>query len=247
VRLTTVCAISIVILGAARFAVAQTGAVGGGGSGGASAQIATTAVGDAQVSPDRATIFVGVQSRGASAAAVAAENARRQRAILDTLRALGISGDRVSTASYSVSPEMQYNSQGQAPPRVIGYTVSNTIRADVQRLDDIGRVIDAALAKGANDISGLQLYSSKADSARRAALATAVSIARADAESLARAAGGTLGSLLELSTSEYPTRPVQQVLLARMTAAQAGPTPIESGQQTVSATVAARWAFLPTR
>ena len=115
-----------------------------------------------------------------------ADNARRQRAILDTLRALGLAGDRVSTMNYNVSPEMQYSPNGQTPPKVTGYTVTNTVRAEVRRLDDVGRVIDAALAKGANEISSLQFFSSKADSARRAALAAAVADARADAEALAR-------------------------------------------------------------
>ena len=87
------------------------------------------------------------------------------------------------------------------PPKVTGYTVTNTVRADVRRIDDVGKLIDAALAKGANEISSLQFYSSKADSARRAALAAAVADARADAEVLARAAGGTLGALVELSTT----------------------------------------------
>ena len=208
--------------------------------------ISTTATGEARVTPDRATIFVGVQSRASNAAAAGADNARRQRAILDTLRAIGLSGDRVSTMNYNVSPEMQYSPGGQTPPKITGYTVTNTVRAEVQRLDDVGRVIDAALAKGANEISSLQFYSSKADSARRAALATAVGNARADAESLARAAGGSLGQLLELSTAEYPVRPMQEVAFGRVAMAQVK-TPIEAGQQTLTTTVSAKWAFVPAR
>lgn len=207
--------------------------------------IATSATGEAHVTPDRATVFVGVQTKGATAAVAGADNARRQRAILDTLRALGISGDRVSTMNYNVSPDMQYSPNGAAP-RVIGYTVTNTVRADVQKLDDVGRVIDAALAKGANEISSLQFFSSKADSARRAALATAVGNARTDAEALARAAGGSLGQLLELSTNEFPVRPMQEMALGRVAMAQAK-TPIEAGQQTVIATVSAKWVFVPSR
>jgi uncharacterized protein len=195
----------------------------------ASSIIATTATGEVRVTPDRATIFVGVQSRAQTAAAAGVDNARRQRMILDTLRALGISGDRVSTMNYNVSPEMQYSPNGQTPPKISGYTVSNTVRADVQRLDEVGRVIDAALAKGANEISSLQFYSSKADSARRAALTAAVANARADAEALARAAGGALGSLIELSTADYPVRPVQEMALGRVAMAQAAKTPIEGG------------------
>jgi uncharacterized protein YggE len=208
--------------------------------------VSTTASGEARVTPDRATIFVGVMTKGATAAAAGAENARRQRAILDTLRALGISGDRVSTTNYNVAPDMQYSPNGQTPPRITGYTVTNTVRAEVLRLDDVGKVLDATLAKGANEISSLQFFSSKADSARRAALATAVANARADAEALARAAGGSLGQLLELSTNELPIRPMQEMAMGRVAMAQAK-TPIEAGQQTVVATVSARWAFVVPR
>jgi len=206
--------------------------------------ISVSATGEAHVSPDRATIFVGVQSRGATAAAAGADNARRQRAVLDTLRALGISGDRVSTMNYNVSPEMQYSPNNSAPPKVVGYTVTNTVRAEVAKLEDVGRVIDAALGKGANELSSLQFSSSKADSARRAALAAAVSNARADAETLARAAGGTLGQLVEISTGEPPIRPIAMPM-ARL--ATQGSTPIEPGQQTVDASVSVRWVFIPGR
>jgi uncharacterized protein len=208
-------------------------------------QIVTTGTGEARIAPDRATIFIGVQTKAATAAAAGTENARRQRAVLDTLKALGLSPEQLSTINYSVSPEMQYSPNGTTPPRVTGYTVSNTVRADVRRLDDVGRVIDAALAKGANEISSLQFFSSKADSVRRAALSVAVANARADAETLARAAGGTLGTLLELSSSDGPIRPVP-IMMARMAEAKQA-TPIEAGEQTFTASVSARWAFIAGR
>lgn len=207
----------------------------------APAQIVTTGTGETRVSPDRATIFVGVQSRAATAAAAAADNARRQRAILDTLHVLGLGSDQLSTMNYNVAPEIQYSPNNQ-PPRVTGYTVTNTVRADVRKLDDVARLIDAALAKGANEISGLQFYSSKADSARRVAMALAVANARADAETLARAAGGTLGALLELSTGTS-IRPMQENIGVAAMAARV-PTPIEPGQQSVTANVMTRWMFV---
>src|SRR5262245_28519337 len=151
-------------------------------------QIVTTGEGEARLTPDRATLYVGVQTRATTAASAAAENARRQRAILDTLRALGLGADQISTINYNVSPEIQYDRPGGAP-RVTAYTVSNTVRAEIRRLDDVARIIDAALAKGANQVSGLEFYSSNADDARHAAIASAVAKARADAEAIARAAG----------------------------------------------------------
>lgn len=202
-------------------------------------QVVVTGTGEARVAPDRAVVLLGVQSRATTAATAAAENARRVRAILDTLKSMGLGSEQLTTVNYSVSPEMT----GMQAPKVTGYVVTNSIRADVRRLDDVGGVIDAALAKGANEIASLQFYSSKADSTRRAALSAAVADARAQAEVLARAAGGSLGPLIELSSAQEPIRPIQQPLM-RMAAAM-GPirTPIEPGEQTVVATVTVRWAF----
>jgi len=208
-------------------------------------QIVTSGAGQSRVTPDRATISIGVQSRAPTAAAAAADNARRQRAVLDTLRALGLASEDLSTNNYNVSPEMQYTPNGTVPPRVIAYTVTNIVRAELRKLEDIGRVIDAALAKGANEISSLQFRSTQADSGRRLALADAVVNAKADAEVLARSAGGSLGGLIEVSsTSVSPPRTFDLAL--RATSAKAS-TPIEPGEQTVSATVTARWYFIPGR
>lgn len=236
----TLGAVMAIALSASTIAAAQTPSANGVG-----AQIVTTGNGDAQVTPDRATIFIGVQSRAATASAAAADNARKQHAILDTLKAIGFAADQLSTANYSISPEMVYPSGPGQSPRVTGYTVTNSVRVDVKRMEDVSKAIDAALAKGANEISSLQFYSSKADSARRVALAEAVANARADAEVLARAAGGSLGPVIELSTAAMPIRPMESPMLRTMAAAAPAPTPIEPGQQTVSATVTARWAFLP--
>jgi uncharacterized protein YggE len=205
-------------------------------------QVVVTGTGEATVTPDRATLLLGVQTRATTAAAAGAENARRLQAVLDALRALGLSSEQLSTVNYNVSPDMQYSPNGQTPPRVIGYVVTNMVKVELRKLEDVARAIDAALAKGANEVSSLNLYSSKADSVRRSALGLAVADARADAEVLARAAGGSLGQLLELTTVESPVYPVP--IMARNMSMAAQKTPIEGGQQTLSVTVTARWALV---
>ena len=207
-------------------------------------QIVTTGNGEAKASPDRATIMIGVHSRASTAAAAGADNARRQKAVIDTLKALGLTSDQISTVNYNVWPETQPISPTNNTQRVVAYNVTNTVRADVRRIEDVGKLIDAALGKGANEISSLQFTSSKADSARRAALAVAVANARADAEALAKAAGGSLGQLVELSTVSSPIRPIIFDARMEMSAKAATPTPIEPGEQTVNATVTARWSFV---
>jgi len=205
--------------------------------------VATTGVGEASAVPDRATIYIAVQTRAATAGAASTDNARRVKAVMDTLRQIGIAGDQLETANYSVSPEMSYPTTQSQAPRTVAYVVTNSLLLKLRRIDDVGRAIDAALAKGANEISSLQFSSSKSDSVRSVALASAVADAKAQAEAMARAAGGSLGQLLELSTS-MPIRPMpmMQPMMARAAA-----TPITPGEQSISATVSAKWAFVPGR
>lgn len=206
-------------------------------------QIQTVGVGEAKVTPDRARIQIAVQSRATTAAVAAAANARKQRAVIDTLRAIGFPADRLTTTGYSVQPEMEYDKNGGAP-RVVGYVVVNSVRADAPRFDLIAPAIDAALAKGANSVDQLELYSSRADEARRASLADAVSKARADADAIARAAGGSVGRLLELVSGEQSS-PVQPFAVAAVRMAKESSTPIEPGEATIRSSVSARWEFLP--
>lgn len=209
---------------------------------GAIPQIAVVGRGEIKVSPDRATIQISVQTRAPTAAAAAAENASKQQSVLSALRALGLTADQLSTINYNVYPEQRY--QEGKDPVIIGYNVTNTILVDVRRLNQVGPIIDAALAHGANMIASLQFYSSNTEAARRSAIATAIENARADADAAARAAHGTLGTLLELSIGSYAPPPPRPMAMLKM-GATASDTPINPGEETLSVEVSTRWRFLP--
>ncbi|HEU4642318.1 MAG TPA: SIMPL domain-containing protein [Gemmatimonadaceae bacterium] len=208
-------------------------------------EVITSAQGEARVTPDRATIYIGVQTRASTAAQAASENARKQRAVIDTLRALGIGESQISTVNYNVYPEQIFQPEkGDKTPRIVGYNVTNTVRVEVRKLDGLGALLDAALAKGANAINSLDFYSSNEDEARRSALAAAVARARGDAEALAKGAGGTLGELLEVSSAPMSTPPIPFATAKMSMRAEAAPTPINPGEQTVTVSVMARWRFV---
>lgn len=203
--------------------------------------------GEAKVTPDRASVLVNVQTRAATATAAAAENATKTRAVLDALGKLGLAREQLATEGYSVHPEMRYDKDG-ASPRVTAYVVTNTVRAETKRPEQAGAIVDAALVAGANMINSLSFYASSIDEARRLAISEAVSNARADAEAMARAAGGTLGTLLELSTNgpTVPPRPMYDMAIrGKVASMQMEPTPVNPGQLTVTVFVSARWRFEP--
>lgn len=208
-------------------------------------QVVTTGRGEVDLKPDRAHVLFSVETRAATAAAAASENSRRQRAVLDTLQRLGVSPDQLQTASLQVAPEMVYPGQG-LPPKVSGYVARNSVRVEVLKLEMTGTLVDAGLAKGASGIDGLNFYSSRAGEARREALAIAVTIARLDAEAMAKAAGYQLGGLLEISANQSSDGPVLMSMAYsrsdRAIGKSPAPTPVNPGELKVSETVTVRWA-----
>jgi uncharacterized protein len=206
-------------------------------------QIVVVGHGETRVSPDRATIQISVQTRAATAAAASAENATKQQAVLTALRALGLGNDQLSTVNYNVYPEQRYE-EGKEPA-IVGYNVTNTILVEVRKLTQVGPVIDAALSHGANMITSLQFFASNTEAARRTAIGQAIEKARADAEAAARAAHGSLGTLLEINVGAYqPSPPRPMVMFKTANAAQAD-TPINPGEDTIAVDVNTRWRFIP--
>jgi len=206
-------------------------------------QIGVAARGEIRVAPDRATIQISVQTRAATAAAAAAENAAKQKAVFDALRALGLGSDQLSTVNYNVLPEQRY--EPNKDPIITGYNVTNTLLVDVRKLSQVGPVIDAALAKGANMITSLQFYASNTEDARRTAISSAVRKARLDAESAATAAGGSVGGLLEVTIGAYYAPPPRPMMMARAGVAEGqADTTINPGEQTLSVDVNTRWRFI---
>ncbi len=210
-------------------------------------QLVVNGRGEVKVTPDRALLSLTVETRRPLASAASQENARLQRLVFDTLRLVGILPADVSTADYSVQPEQRWNQQKQQS-ELIGYVVRNTIRVRIQNVDLVGKIIDASLAKGSNLVTALEFYASNVEVARRQALTQAIEQARADADLMAKAAGGTVAGLLELTSIENEPMPVQPMRVMSMAArpGDAVETPIATGAQALVVRVATRWRFAPT-
>lgn len=202
--------------------------------------------GEARVAPDRATVLLTVETRATTAAAAAAENARRQQSTLDALARIGIARNLLRTAGYSVFPEQRYR-ENEAP-EVVGYVARSTVRAEVRRIDQLGRVIDAALGAGSNAVGGVRFASSQLDVVRRSVLDSAVANGCESAAAVARAGGRAIGELLEATVADDGGQFQMQEMDASapmMRGAAATPTPINPGELTVTASVVTRWRLVP--
>ena len=207
-------------------------------------EINTGGHGEVRLSPDVAYVTVGVTTQSPNAMVAASENSRRIAAIVAALHTLGLTDQQVRTAGYSLTQIYEYPKNEE--PRVRGFTARNTLRAEIRRIDDVGKAIDASISAGATDISSIQFAATNTEDARRSALSDAVKQARSDADAMARAAGGSLGRLLSVASSGVYVPGPSPYEGARLLSGTSGPpTPIVPGELTVFANVSTRWEFLP--
>ena len=209
-------------------------------------EITTWGRGEVKLAPNYAYVLFGVATQSSSAVETASENARKIAAVLSALRALGLTDQQATTSGYTLNQTYEYPKHG--PPKLTGFAARNTIRAEIRRLDDVGKVIDAAINAGATDVSSIQFLPSAMDDARRAALAEAVSQARGDADAMARAAGGSLGRLISIGSagvSQPGTVYLQSAVVTSSGMASVPPgTPVVPGELSVVAQVFTRWEFV---
>lgn len=206
--------------------------------------IFVTGRGEVQVAPDRARVQVGMETQAKTSAAAAQENNRKQAAILDAIRKLGIPAANIQTLDYSVQPIQRYDDKLR---RVVidGYQVSNIVQVETDKLELAGQIIDAGLSNGANRVAGLDFLVKDRAKAQDAALAQAVAAARRQADVAAKAAGGQIVELLELTINEYEQpQPMPRVAMAAMKVeSDMAPAPISAGTNTVVVSVGTRWRF----
>lgn len=207
-------------------------------------QIMVSANGEVVVTPDRANIQLGVETEAKTAALASAENNKKQTAVLAAIKALGIPASAITTSSFSVQPIQRWDDKLRKT-LIDGYRVSNLVVVNVSKIEQTGAVIDGALANGANRVAGLNFESSDPSKAREEAITKAVAQARKEAEVAAKAAGGSIEGLLEITINSYePPRPMPQFAMAKMASADAMSTPVSEGTLTVQVNVTTRWRFM---
>ena len=183
--------------------------------------------------PDRATLWIGVESQGETARAALAANAAEMRRVLAALRTAGATD--LQTQSVNLSPRYVENGGIQ------GYAANNSVSATIRQLARAGAVIDAAVAAGANQISGPTLTHGDTSQLYRQALTAALADARGKAQALATAANVSLGRVT--AVVEGGSAPSPMPLAAAKAADEASSTPIEPGEREVSATVSVTFAI----
>lgn len=206
--------------------------------------IAVVGRGEVTVAPDVAVLSVAVETSAATAGQATAENAAKSGKVIEAIRRELGERDSLKTAGYNLQPRYGERKPGaQTVPQIVGYIASNEVRIRTHRIEAVGAILDAALNAGANRTHGLSFTIEDRNPPARLALAAAGAEARAQAESIAAALGVRLGEVLAASTSASGMPVPPTVRMATMRTEAAAPTPIEAGEETVSAILHVTYAI----
>jgi len=198
--------------------------------------------GSARVTPDEATVRLGILAQAPTAQAAMQEANQSANAILAAIRKLGVPAEAIQTSELNLNPvyaQLPQDSGGE--PRIAGYQASNIVSVRLEKLDLVGPVVDAGLAAGANRLDGV-LFGLRDDTAARAdALSRAAASARAKAATLAKALNLRLAEIVEVVeggvTVFTPLRSTRMAMEASMSA----DTPVSAGQVGIDASLTLRY------
>ena len=201
--------------------------------------ISVSGEGMVEAQPDRATIAVGVLTRAKNPSEVQNLNAKAASSVINSIVALGIERKNISTGNYSFNPIYRNTDNGK---RILeGYEASNSVTIIVDDLNLVGKIIDAALNHGANQVNSLNFGLRNKTAYQDEALRIAVLDAKRKAEIVARALGKSIVSVRTVSINSSSISAPRNYKMARSMAvaedAVEYETPIESGTLQCSASV----------
>jgi uncharacterized protein len=202
--------------------------------------ISVRGTGRVAVKPDTAVVRVGAEMRAPTLAEATADVARRAAAVIERVKALGVAERDITTVTYSIEPVTAPRRTDEDPTRIVAYRVVNVVQVKIRDLAAAGRILDGALAAGANTLSGLQFTVDDPSRPEAEARALAVKAAASTAQQLAAAAAVGLGELMSL-TEDAPGRPVARMAAQSMAAAPLSMGPVESGQIEIVVNVEAHY------
>lgn len=204
-------------------------------------EIVVVGTGSASIDPDSAAINFEIRMSGETIEQAGIKCTRAYEQIVGALEGAGFSRRNIYTKSYST--DIRSDEKGR---KIIGFFGKQSLYVSTKDLDNIGAIIDLISSSGVSTIHDIRYFSTKEDSIRRIALSSAVRNARKDAEAMAVAAEGDLGTLIELTT-HYPDNPTYRTDTGGMACAAAfgvaSSMSITPQPYSVRITVLGRWTL----
>lgn len=199
-----------------------------------------TVVGEGIVTtePNIAEVSLGVVRQGQELMLVQQENAEIIQQVISVIMMYGIPMENIPTIEYTVRPVYEYVDGEQ---QFHGYEVMHFLRIIISDISQVGSIIDAAVASGANQIMNINFSVAELDQYYREGLRRALRDATLKAETLASAINANL-DLTPIKISEQIEAPPIIYRTFAQTEAT-GETPIEPGQLEIQVRIEAKFQY----
>jgi len=163
--------------------------------------ITVVGIGKVTGKPDIAHITVGIETQAPSLQTAVDDNKAKMTVLLDTLKKLGLADKDIQTSNYSVYTERVTPPTPDAKVSAdqMIYHVTNQVDVIVRDVNQLGDVLDKAVAAGANNIYGVNFSVEDTTKLESDARAKAVDNAKSRAQELAQLNGLQLGEVLSVS------------------------------------------------
>lgn len=194
--------------------------------------------GEATAVPDTALVHVGVTKNGSTVEQAKDDVNTAVNKMIEDLKKLGIEDKNIKTVNFSVNPNYDYSRGTNA---VTGYTVSQDLQVKVDPIDKANKVVDQAIADGANVAGGITftLNDDKKMALEQKAREDAIKKAKDKADAIAKASGIRLGRLVNVQEGQNAATPLP-MMSADLRASGKGAaeeTNIQPGENSVNVTV----------
>jgi uncharacterized protein YggE len=194
--------------------------------------------GSVKAAPERVSVSAGVESEAPTAKEALAKNTAAMTRVVETLKDAGIDPKDIQTTTFTVGPRYDTSDDGK-PPRIIGYSVINSVFVTTHDLDKLGTILDQLVTAGANSIGGISFDIDKPEEKQNAARKLAMEDAIAKARLYVEAAGAELGPVMTITEQGgYVPRTMGAPM---MEATASKPVPIEPGIESVDIEVQVTW------
>jgi uncharacterized protein YggE len=159
--------------------------------------IAVTGTGKVYLTPDIATISIGVHNEDENATRAVESNNLQAEAVTEVLLDIGVVEEDIKISNFNIYPEQRFDEGGN--PSGTFYVVDNTVFVTVRELNNLGAIMGSVVEAGAKSIFGIQFDVADKTQALSEARKLAVENAQVKAEELAQAAGVTLGEIQSIN------------------------------------------------
>jgi len=205
-----------------------------------------TGTGKVTVTPDLATLSLGIQAQESSVAQAQTESAQAMETVVNVLKTQGIADKDIQTQRFSIQQVTRYDTNTQQQV-VTGYQVTNIVSAKIRKLDSVGTIIDAVARAGGDltRINGLSFSVEDPTQYYSEARNKAVDDAKQRADQLATLNNVTLGKPTMISEGAQYTPPLSPlVTIAAKAAGSVAETPISPGETEITLTVQVAYEIL---